>query len=237
MGTDEQITDLDALFVIYLPNDNPVLVIGGGTVGIAAARALKARGVLVTILEKNPQLSVQLADYADRVVVGDASDLAVVTSAGLNDAPSVVLTTNDDATNIFLAVYCRRLNPEARIVSRVSEESSLEAIHRAGADFALSHASLAAKSVLSVLRASELVVLGEGADLFVEAMPNRIAGKTLAESEIGARTGLSVIAVRGHGELVTNPPGDFELLEGSELVMLGTVTQHQDFVKNFVLGR
>ena len=237
VGTDDQITDLDALFVIYLPNDNPVLVIGGGTVGIAAARALKARGVLVTILEKNPQLSVQLEEYADRVVVGDASDLAVVTNAGLNDAPSVVLTTNDDATNIFLAVYCRRLNPEARIVSRVSEESSLEAIHRAGADFALSHASLAAKSVLSALRASELVVLGEGADLFVEAVPSRIAGKTLAESEIGARTGLSVIAVRGDGELVTNPPGDFELLEGSEVVMLGTVTQHQNFVRNFASGR
>lgn len=233
VGTEEQVTELDALFVIYLPNDNPVLVIGGGTVGKAAARALKARDVRVTILEKDPQLAEQLADCADRVVVGDAADLAVVTGAGLNDAPSVVLTTRDDATNIFLAVYCRRLNPDTRIVSRVSEEWNLEAIHRAGADFALSHASLAAKSVLSAAGASELVVLGEGADVFVEAVPEPLAGKTLAESGIGARTGLSVIAVRADGLLVTNPTADTELAHGAEMVMLGTVAQHQGFVKIF----
>ena len=206
---------------------------GGGTVGRAAARALKARDVRVTILEKDPQLAEQLADCADRVVVGDAADLAVVTGAGLNDAPSVVLTTRDDATNIFLAVYCRRLNPDTHIVSRVSEEWNLEAIHRAGADFALSHASLAAKSVLSAAGASELVVLGEGADVFVEAVPEPLAGKTLAESGIGARTGLSVIAVRADGLLVTNPTADTELTHGAEMVMLGTVAQHQGFVKIF----
>ena len=233
VGTEEQVTELDALFVIYLPNDNPVLVIGGGAVGIAAAKALKLRDVRVTMLEKDPQLAGQLTDCADRVVVGDAADLQVVTGAGLNDAPSVVLTTSDDATNAFLAVYCRRLNPDTRIVSRVSEEWNLEAIHRAGADFALSHASLAAKSVLSATGASELVVLGEGADLFVEAVPGPLAGKTLAESEIGAKTGLSVIAVRAEGLLVTNPAADIELAPGSEIVMLGSVAQHQNFVKVF----
>ena len=33
-----------------------------------------------------------------------------------------------------IAVYCRRLNPDARIVSRIGKESNLDAIHRAGAD-------------------------------------------------------------------------------------------------------
>jgi Trk K+ transport system NAD-binding subunit len=144
-----------------------------------------------------------------------------------------VLTTNDDATNIFLAVYCRRLNPEARIVSRITEEWNLEAIHRAGADFALSHSSLAAKSVLSAVQASDLVVLGEGADLFVEAVPRNLRGKTLADSGIGARTGLNVIAVRIDGGSITNPPAGIELTSDAELVMLGTVSQHQAFVTIF----
>ena len=173
------------------------------------------------------------AGAADRLVVGDAADLDVVTKAGLPDAPSVLLTTNDDATNIFLAVYCRRLNPEVRIVSRITEEWNLEAIHRAGADFALSHGSLAAKSVLSAVQASELVVLGEGTDLFVEAVPAALEGKTLAESGIGAQTGLNVIALRADGSSITNPPAGIVLERDAELVMLGTVTQHQTFVKVF----
>lgn len=233
VGTEEQINELDALFVIYSPNENPVLVIGGGKVGGAAARALRARDVQVTILDKDPALEKSLAGAADRLVVGDAADLDVVTRAGIPDAPSVVLTTNDDATNIFLAVYCRRLNPQARIVSRITEEWNLEAIHRAGADFALSHSSLAAKSVLSAAQASELVVLGEGADLFVEAVPHELEGKALAQSGIGARTGLNVIALRSAGASITNPPAETKLGRGTELVMLGTVAQHQKFVKLF----
>ncbi|MDJ0867369.1 MAG: NAD-binding protein [Myxococcota bacterium] len=233
VGTEEQITELDALFVIYPPNDNPVLVIGGGKVGSAAARALRSRDVAVTILEKDPVLAQELSDAADRVVVGDAANLNVVTRAGVPDAPSVVLTTNDDATNIFLAVYCRRLNPGARIVSRITEEWNLEAIHRAGADFALSHGSLAAKSVLSTVQGSDLVVLGEGADLFLEPVPQALAGKTLAESGIGAETGLNVIAVRAGGASITNPRAGTELADGAELVMLGTVGQHQRFAEVF----
>jgi voltage-gated potassium channel len=233
VGTEEQITELDALFVIYLPNDNPVLVIGGGKVGAATARALHERDVRVTILERDPELAAQHREVADRIVVGDAADIEVVTEAGLLEAPSVVLTTNDDATNIFLAVYCRQLNPEGRIVSRITDDWNLDAIHRAGADFALSHGSLAAKSVLSAVQASDLVVLGEGADLFIETVPPAIEGKTLAESGIGAQSGLNVIAVRVNGTSITNPPADTELGRGAELVMLGTIPQHQEFVKRF----
>jgi Trk K+ transport system NAD-binding subunit len=233
IGTEEQLTELDALFVIYHPNDSPVLVIGGGTVGVAAARALRERDVRVTILERDPALEQHLAESADRVVVGDAADLSVVMSAGLAEAPSVVLTTNDDATNIFLAVYCRRLNPDVRIVSRISDGWNLAAIHRAGADFALSHGSLAARSVLSAVQGSDLVVLGEGAELFVEVVPAALEGKTLADSGIGAGTGLNVIAVRTDGVSVSNPVADTELGRGARLVMLGTIAQHQSFVKLF----
>jgi Trk K+ transport system NAD-binding subunit len=145
----------------------------------------------------------------------------------------VVLTTNDDATNIFLALYCRRLNPEARIVSRINEDWNLEAIHRAGVDFALSHASLATKSVLSMLQGSDLVVLGEGVDLFIDPVPPTLAGKSLAESGIGARTGMNVIAVHADGASVTNPPASTPLVAGAELVMLGTLEQHDAFGRAF----
>jgi len=230
VGSEDQITDLDALFVIYPSNENPVLVIGGGKVGGAVARALRDRDVRVTVIDRDPRAEESLSDSADRVVVGEAADLSVLTNAGLNDTPSVVLTSSNDATNIFLAVYCRRLNPDARIISRITEDWNLEAIHRAGADFALSHGSLAAKSVLAAARGSERIVLGEGTDLFVERVPPALEGKTLAESGIGAHTGLNVIAIRSNGTSTSNPAADTELAGGAELVMLGTPSKNQGFV-------
>ena len=225
VGTEEQLTELDAFFVIYTPNDNPVVVIGGGNVGCETARVLRDRGATVSIVDSDPALRERLERAADHVVIGDASNIDIVTQAGVSEAPAVVLTTNDDATNIFLAVYCRKLNPETQIICRITQEYNLEAIHRAGADFSLSHTSLAVKSLQAMVLGRDLVVLGEATDVSVHPVPASVAGKSLGESQIGAKTGLHVIAVRSNGESITNPSAQTKLPEGGELVVIGTHDQ------------
>ena len=153
--------------------------------------------------------------------------------AGLQNAPSVLLTTNDDAMNVYLAVYCRRLKPDLRIVSRITHERNLEAIHRAGADFVLSYSTLGVKAVFSLLQGHELVILGEGVDLFTVDLPPSLQGKTLAETGIGSRTGLSVVAVGQNAQLVTNLQSSMRLEPGAELIMLGSVQQRQAFADAF----
>ncbi|MDH3213527.1 MAG: NAD-binding protein, partial [Myxococcales bacterium] len=233
VGTESQVASLDAIFVIYEPNENPVLVIGGGKVGRAATRALKKRGIAVHMVERDPGLQGPLSQIADRVFPGDAADLEVVMEAGLAKAPTVVLTTNDDAANIFLAVYCRRLNPHTHIVSRITHERNVEAVYRAGADFVLSYSNLAITSVLSLVHGWDLVLVGEGVDLFVEPVPDSLAGRTLGESAIGTRTGLNVIAVQKPDGPALNPTPDTELAAGHELVMLGTSEQRAAFRTEF----
>ncbi len=233
VGTDAQVDSLDALFVIYEPNENPVLVLGGGKVGRAVCRALRERGVKVHIVEREPSLQTELAKIGDRVFPGDAADLGVLMQAGLAEAPSVVLTTNDDATNIFLAVYCRRLNPHARIVSRITHERNLEAIHRAGAEFVLSYSTLAVTSLRSIIQGRELVLVGEGVDLFVVPVPKKLTGLTLGESGLGARTGLNVVAVQKPDGPAMNPVSETLLEAEQELVMLGNAEQIAEFRRVF----
>jgi len=233
VGTENQLSDLDAMFAIYEPNENPVLVIGGGKVGRAVARSLRRRQISVHVIERDPTLEPSLRDLADRVFIGDAANLDVMMTAGLEKAPSVVISANDDAMNIFLAVYCRRLNPDVRIVSRINTERNLEAIHRAGADAVLSYSTLAVQSVLSIVQGTDTVILGEGVDMFIEPVPPALVGKTLAESGIGARTGLNVIAVQNADEVLANPTATTQLRSGGELVMLGTPEQHHVFRERF----
>jgi voltage-gated potassium channel len=111
--------------------------------------------------------------------------------------------------------------------------SNLEAIHRAGADFVLSYGSLGVKSLLALLHRRELVVLGDGADLFVLKVPSSLTDQTLAESGIGARTGLNVIAIQRGDELTTNPPAVARLPEGAELIVIGTSEQRMEFARTF----
>jgi voltage-gated potassium channel len=234
IGTEAQILELNAVLVIYNTNYNPVLVIGAGKVGLATAQALKRRDMAVHLVERDPAVAARATGVADRLIVGDAADRDVLMGAGLADAPAVILTTNDDSKNIYLAVYCRRLNPALHIVSRITHDRNLEAIHRAGADFVLSYASLGAESAWSVLQGCSLMMLGAGVDLFEVGVPESMAGKSLAETQLGELTGMNVIAVQ-HGEkLVPNPPASQTLPAGGELLMLGTSEQRNELVKRFL---
>jgi Trk K+ transport system NAD-binding subunit len=231
VGTEDQIAELDAMFVIYSANDNPVLVIGGGKVGQATARALRRRDVAVCLVERDAALRPLLSEVCDQVVIGDASDRNVIMKAGLEVTPTVVLTTNDDAMNSFLAVYCRRLNPAVHIVSRETHERNLEAIYRAGADSVLSYSTLGVKSLLALVLGSHAIFVGEGVDLLVE--PQSLAGERLRDAGISERTGLNVVALEQPGGGVENASAGTLLAEGAALVMLGTREQRKAFRAEF----
>ena len=233
VGTAAQIAELDALLVIYDTNYEATLVIGGGKVGRAAAQALKQRELQVHIVEHDPDVAAKLGALADRVIVGEAADRETLMSAGLDKAPAVILTTNDDAINIYLTVYCRRLNPEIRIISRITHERNLEAVHRAGADFVLSYSSLGAEAAFSTLQGRGLMMFGTGIELFQVEVPAQLAGKTLSECDLGATRGLNVIALQCDGEIQPNPGPGAPLPEGGELLVVGTHEQWQKFVKEY----
>ena len=233
VGLEEHLAKLDGLLGSRPPAGAPTLVIGAGAVGRAATRALKKNGIPVHVLDRDARALGRLTGIADRTFEGDAADRKALMNAGLEEASSVVLTTNDDAVNVYLAVYCRRLKPHVRIVSRITHDRNLEAIYRAGADFVLSYAALGAEAVVSMLEGHELVSLGEDVDLFSVSLPRALEGKPLSDSGIGSQTGLSVVAVQQDGQLITNLRASMTLEPGAELFMLGTIQQRTAFAKAF----
>lgn len=211
----------------------PVLVIGAGKVGQAAARALKQKALVVYALDHDEKSLATLTPFVDAVYAGDAADRETIQRAGIGRAASVLLTTNDDAMNIYLAVYCRKLNPGVRIVSRITHQRNLEAIHRAGADFVLSYSSLGIDSIMSLITGDAPVILGEGVRLFEVRVPPSLSGKPLAQTGIGSETGLSVVAMEKQGSLTTQLTGETVLAKGGTLLMLGNLEQRQKFTDAF----
>jgi len=235
-GSEAQIAALNALLPESGDGSRPVLVIGAGKVGQAAARALKRKGLPVHAIDRTESALTPLAGEVEAVFAGDAADRHLLRRAGIHEARSVLLTTNADAMNIYLAVYCRRLNPELRIVSRITHERNLEAIHRAGADFVLSYTTLGIEAMMSVLRGHPPVLLGEGVELFFLPVPKSLAGRPLRESGIGSKTGLSVVALQ-QGDILVEPLTSETLLPaGADLLVLGSHEQRAAFEDAFRKG-
>lgn len=228
-GSDEQLSRFAELTAIYNAAEAPVLILGGGRVGRAAAGALARRDIPYRIVEKQAS---RIRD-PEHYVLGSAAELEVLQGAGIGEAPATLVTTNDDATNIYLTIYCRRLRPQMQIVSRATLERNVATLHRAGADFVMSYASMGANAVFNVLEGGDVVMLAEGLEVFRYPVPAKLAGRNLFDLQIRSTTGCSVVAVDGEGGTLINPPPELPLPAGAELILIGTVEGERRFLKEF----
>jgi voltage-gated potassium channel len=228
-GSEEQLRAFAEIMVIYDDPEAPVLILGGGRVGRSVAGALAERDVPYRIVEKNPAMVRDTPHY----VQGNAADRAVLERAGLQEAIAVLVTTNDDATNVYLTLYVRRLRPDVQIVSRATLERNVPTLHRAGADFVMSYASMGANAVFNVLERGDVVMLAEGLDVFRHPVPAALAGRLLLRSGIRESTGCSVVAVETASGTRINPSADEPLPPGADLILIGTTEAEKRFVEKY----
>lgn len=207
----------------------PVIIIGGGRVGRATALALQRRGIDYRIVEQLPE---RIRD-PHKYVLGSGADKAVLRQAGFDQAATVIITTHDDETNIYLTIHCRLLRPDIQIISRSSLERNVAPLHRAGSDFVMSYASMGANALFNLLQRSDLLMIAEGLDVFKVPVPAQLAGKTLAEADLRHKTGCSVIGIDSHEKTMTNPSPDSVLPGEGEIVLIGTPAGETQFLKLF----
>lgn len=207
----------------------PALILGGGRVGRAAVSTLKEQGMAYRIVEKNPRLSKD----RENCVIGSAADHQTLIKAGINEAPSVFITTHNDDVNIYLTIYCRRLRPDIQIISRATLDRNISVLHAAGADLVMSHSSMAANTIINILTPDRVLMLTEGLNIFRCRVPAGLVGKTLLSSGIRETTGCSVIAVFREGSLHINPDPSELFTAADELLMIGTAQSERSFADKF----
>ena len=227
-GSPEQLNTYDELFAIYNQSERPVIIVGAGRVGRATAKALEARQLDYRIVEQDTG---RAGD--ERYVWGSAADLAVLKRAGIDTAPTVVLTARDDETNVYLAIYCRSLRPDIQIIARANNERNIQTLHRAGTDFVLSYASMGASIMLNLLQRSSTLLIAEGLDVFRVPVPGSLARRSIAESSIRPRTGCSVVAIAVDGETHVNPDPFDPLPDKGEIILIGTAAGERKFLEQF----
>jgi Trk K+ transport system NAD-binding subunit len=233
-GSKEMIQHYNQVFCIYHAEESHVVIIGGGRVGRATARALAKRGLRYTIVE----------ELSDRIrnekyyVHGSAARIEVLEEAKIREASTVIITTGQNDTNIYLTIYCRKLCPDIQIISRANSERNISTLHRAGADFVVSYASMGGNIIFNLLKHSDILMVAEGLNIFRIELPEHLEGRSLVESEIRQRTGCSVIAIQREingrdTHLIHLDPTEL-LQAGDELVLIGNIESEEIFLKTYV---
>ncbi len=231
-GTSSQLKCFDDYYTVRYqqqPGTPQVLILGGGRVGQVAAATLEEHHIDFRIIEKKANIT--KGKYLDKIIVGDAADIATLKEAGIDSVKSVIITTHSDDINIYLTFYCRQLRPDIQIVSRSILERSVAKLHMAGADQVMSYASLGAGTIFQLLQPNEISLFTEGLVVLQRRAGAPYARKTIMNCGIRERTGLSIIAIRSGETLKISPDPTTVLEENDELIFIGTTDQEKLFAE------
>jgi Trk K+ transport system NAD-binding subunit len=185
---------------------------------------------------------------------GDPARVHVLEHAGVENAALAVVAI-PESNRAWLAVgNIRRLNPSVPIIARIERESDRERLLKAGATFTVQPEAEASVAMilgaLDYLRVSPeeyvrylksfrralpmLQQRGAGDDLPVVSTvrigpESEVAGRSLKESRIRERFGVSVLGIDGEGSEALNPSPDAVIAPGAVLRVIGHPKQVADF--------
>jgi voltage-gated potassium channel len=207
------------------------ILCGYGRVGSTVARELEHAGVRVVVIDSFAASTDLAAREGHLVVEGDATHDEVLLAAGIARAKALITTVDTDATNVYVTLSARALNPRLFIVARANDEGSEAKLRQAGADRAVSPYTRAGRQIAELAtrpRVADFIdfALSHGQLAFtieeLEVAPDGpLAGQTVADL---ANRGIHVMAIVTHGprQFETSAPMDRILVAGDQLIVSGT---------------
>jgi len=149
----------------------------------------------------------------DGFIRGDPADADVLKRAGIEGEEKMIIATDSDEKNIFIALLAKELNPRIRIGAVVKKDENVGKMYRAGADYVVLESEILAKEILRSLLAPEVasfmqrLTLSRDLQLVGVKTPGEYVGKRIRETDIRKRIG-TIVAIKRDGEIIRNPSPD-----------------------------
>jgi Trk K+ transport system NAD-binding subunit len=213
------------------PRGGHVIVVGGGEIGTRVCGGLHDLGFDVVLVDQD--LKARGVAFARRlgmpVVIGDAP--SELRRAGLDGAIALVCTTSSDIANLETAMEARALRgDDLRIVLRLFDDDLAQRVSETLGNNVVSRSVsyLAAPAfAVAMLEHQVLRTIPVGRHVLlvadVRVAPGAaIAGRTLADLEVGGLSRVLAIAVRGTPRFNWSPRRDNRLVAGDRVIVLAT---------------
>ncbi len=232
-----------------------VIICGFGRMGqILARRLLKAKQPFI-IIETNIERSTEAEELGCLVVNGNATDESVLHLANITRAKVLATVLPDDATNVFITLTGRELNPALIILARGEFPSTEKKLKLAGADHVVLPASIGAERMAHTIThpaSMDFLTQDDGRNTLNELLAqvdvqmdelvipadSPIVGKTISDIEVRGKGAFIVVALRkADGTMVVHPKHEMLLDAGDTLIVMGHRGDIPQFAKTYVLKR
>ena len=115
--------------------DDYYILCGYGRVGKVVFEELTQRNQNVIVIEKNEEIYETIEESESVVSIHkDATEDDMIAQLAGEKCNSVIISTGDDVSNLFIVLTIRETNPDAWIVTRASKIENIPRLRKAGAD-------------------------------------------------------------------------------------------------------
>jgi trk system potassium uptake protein TrkA len=227
------VADMSRTFEIFgkaQAKQERIVVIGGGNVGLSVARALEERvgKVRVKIIEKSRARAEIAADALNRTIVlhGDGLDSAILEEASIASADAVLVVTDDDKTNLLVAVRAKEMGCKMAICL-VNDPTLVSLMGPLAIDAYINPRATTVSSILRHIRHGRVrwvYSIGDAEAEMIEAQvlgTSPLAGQKI--KDIAFPDGVLVGGLMKGGKLV-KPTGQTRIDEGDVVVIFAMAT-------------
>ncbi|MEL6608977.1 MAG: Trk system potassium transporter TrkA [Pseudomonadota bacterium] len=202
-----------------------VVIIGGGSVGLAVAKALESRTerIRAKVIEKNRSVAERAADALEKTIVlhGDGLDFAMMSEAGIDRADAILCVTDDDKTNLLAAVRAKQAGADMAICL-INDPTLVPLMEPLEVDAYINPRATTVSSILRHIRHGRVkgvYSIGDAEAELIEAQvlsTSPIAGARI--QDVGFPEGVLVGAIM-QGDTYVKPTGRTRIMEGDTVVI------------------
>ncbi len=205
---------------------NHVVVVGVGKVGYQVIKGLLAlRESVVAVDQADESLLIDdIRDMGVPLIHGNARYHKTLEQAGVAKARAVILATNDDLANLDSALTARDINPTARIVLRLFDESLARKIECAFTMPGISTAQVSAPAFIAAATGrkvyQEFQLSGRTVHLtdIVVSPEGGLIGKGVGDLQADKQ--INVVMHQGPSGVNLNPNGDVVLAPDDTILVI-----------------
>ncbi|MBK8522023.1 MAG: potassium channel protein [Ferruginibacter sp.] len=208
-----------------------VIICGFGRNGKESAQILFNNNIPFVVLEEKNELETDLDFEVKYFMKGDATKDELLLEAGIKNARALITSLPVDADNLFVVLTAKQLNPDLKVISRASQDSSVKKLKIAGADNVIMPDKIGGAHMATLVMLPDVaeilsIMSTQSNDSFkvVEMECNK--NISMGDLDLWKKTNCTILGIKNPGNHYTiNPDASYLINPGERLIVMGSDEQ------------
>lgn len=210
---------------------NHVIICGFGRNGKESAQILTNNNIPFVVIENKEDDEPGTYIKPEHIIKGNATSDETLLEAGIKQAKAIITTLPVDADNLFLVLSAKQLNPNIKVISRASVDSTVHKLKIAGADNVIMPDKIGGAHMATLVLQPDVIeilsIMGTTSNPSFRIVEIPVKKNVLlGELDLWKQTHCTVIGLKdNHNRYKINPAPDYRLHDGCSIVLMGSEDQ------------